>query len=106
MEWVRKRYGKENSEEYFFVSDGILRDYEELAVMYQCKHNIMANSTFSFWGAWLNDNQDKIVIIPRVYASTFAPDEWIKCRTKEILDTEEKSGWIVGTIWYWTDMGM
>lgn len=78
MDWVRKRYGKENDEEYFFVSNGILTDYEELALMYQCKHNIMANSTFSFWGAWLNDNPDKIVIIPRAYASTFASDKWIK----------------------------
>ena len=68
-----------------FVDGNTFDDYEDWYDMYmmsQCKHNIIANSTFSWWGAWLNRNDGKIVIAPNKWVNTLVyediyPEDWI-----------------------------
>jgi hypothetical protein len=71
--WVKENLSLPSSA--VFVQHPKLRDVEELALMSMCTHNIIANSTFSWWGAWLNNNPDKIVIAPNPWYETIPYDE-------------------------------
>ncbi len=67
------------------VSVDSVKDFEEIILMSQCKHNIIANSSFSWWGAWLNENKDKTIIAPKQWlanqsidTSGACPKNWIR----------------------------
>lgn len=56
-----------------YISNFGLRDYEELILMSYCKSHIIANSSFSWWGAWLDPRPDKIVIAPTHWTQSGEP---------------------------------
>lgn len=79
-------YAKQNfiGDKFIFVND---KDYIELFLMSMCKHNIISSSSFSWWGAWLNKNENKKVIAPIKWFGKIdpgypdhdiVPDSWIK----------------------------
>lgn len=75
IQWVKQNINLRDK--VFFVSDLHINDCEELILMSKCNHNIIANSTFSFWGALLNMNEDKIVIAPQNWRDDLKPKEWV-----------------------------
>jgi hypothetical protein len=59
--------------------------HEDLRLMSNCRHNIIANSSFSWWGAWLGENADKLVVAPKQWftngnpvSEDLIPRSWIK----------------------------
>ena len=83
INWTKKNFPKDNN--FKFISNSkYQKDFEDLYLMSNCKHNIIANSSFSWWSAWLNKNTDKIVIAPecwfkaKIDTSDLIPQNWIR----------------------------
>ncbi len=83
IEWARENISWPAN--FWDENDGET-DYIDMFLMSQCDHNIIANSTFSWWSAWLNDNPNKQVIAPRRWFKTdeamnkdvrIIPGEWL-----------------------------
>ena len=84
INWVRNNLKLPYKSIYVSNNSGA-KSFEDMRLMASCKHNIIANSSFSWWGAWLNKNPDKIVIAPQkwfndetIVQTDVIPETWIK----------------------------
>lgn len=81
IDWVKANLEFPNA---CYVENNKGKDsYMDMQLMSLCKHNIIANSSFSWWGAWLNSYSEKIVIAPDIWFRNvdmpdIIPDDWIR----------------------------
>jgi hypothetical protein len=80
--WVKDNF-KVVCEKVFINQNSEKTDYEDLRLMSYCQHHIIANSSFSWWGAWLCLNESKIVVAPKkwfarhINSKDLIPENWI-----------------------------
>tara|TARA_R110002050_G_scaffold78025_2_gene166550 strand:- start:80 stop:2452 length:2373 start_codon:yes stop_codon:yes gene_type:complete len=91
IEWCKENFKGNN---FTFIQND--NDFDDLYQMSECEHNIIANSTFSWWGAYLNSNKNKIVVYPnKWFGSKYSswtimdlfPDNWV-CLSENIPKIE------------------
>lgn len=82
-DWVEENLKLDNC--YVIRGNEKEKSSEDIRLMASCQHNIIANSSFSWWGAWLNQTPDKIVIAPQKWfniakfeSTDRIPSSWIK----------------------------
>jgi len=82
--WIREHLNIKYPTTYVDHNDSS-KAYEDLRLMSFCRHNIIANSSFSWWGAWLNSNPSKLVFAPRrwfnrpdIETKDLFPSTWIR----------------------------
>lgn len=85
IQWCKENLGsflEENITIYVNWNKG-KNSYRDMQLMSLCNYNIIANSSFSWWGAWLNNHNDKIVISPKTWMNKSIIndpicDDWIR----------------------------
>lgn len=81
IDWCKDVFDSDN---FIFIENN--EDYIDLWLMSLCKNNIIANSSFSWWGAWLNKNNNKKVIAPKKWfgqaishnTNDLIPEKWVR----------------------------
>ena len=85
INWCEQNLEIQN-EHYFINWNKGKNSFRDMQLMSLCKHNIIPNSSFSWWGAWLNQNKEKIVIAPSKWVndnsgldfSDIIPSSWVR----------------------------
>ena len=82
--WVKENFENLTCDKIFIDHNKGLNSWADMYLMSICSHNIIANSSFSWWAAWLNPNPQKIVIAPKrwfqakeIDINALIPKEWI-----------------------------
>jgi len=83
INWAKKKFGWIPSVIFIDHNKG-KESFWDMRLMSYCKHNIIANSSFSWWGAWLNTNKSKIVIAPKIWFN----DSIINLQTEDLIPSE------------------
>ena len=86
IEWCKNNLPLSNENSVFVEGNSGDQSFQDIRIMKNCKHAVIANSSFSWWGAWLNENPDKIVIAPQAWINDKAsndimdniPKDWIR----------------------------
>ena len=87
LDWTKQTFRGLNIDKKFITHNSGSNSFKDMILMSHCKHNIIANSSFSWWGAWLNVNPEKIVIAPTNWYRSgrhvnkigdLIPTSWIK----------------------------
>lgn len=95
INWCKTNINSEIYNNSHFKYSENKNEIEDLELMSGCENNIISNSTFSWWGGWLNNNPNKIVIAPKKWfgqelnldSSDICPDNWIRISGKEIVNS-------------------
>jgi hypothetical protein len=71
IDWCINNFLSREKNVYYIKGN---KDYEDLYLMSMCTYNITANSSFSWWGAYLNQNNNKLSIMPRPWTASHGKD--------------------------------
>jgi hypothetical protein len=92
IQWCKNNLNSLSSNKFIFIENN--KDYEDLYLMTRCQNNIITNSTFSWWGAYLNLNSHKKIIAPKIWLTDNYLNEICLNNTKGFLEDLIPQSWI------------